>query len=793
MISYKKQLCGYCKTRLILPIFLFLVAGIIQKGYSFQENNEKYTISGYVKESGSGELLPGVSIYITALKKGVVTNDFGFYSLTLPLGTYDVNYSYIGFKTVTTTISLTQNIQKDIDLTIESNLLDEVIIDSRKNERISSKVQMSTLSLPVEQIQDIPALLGEKDVLKVFQLMPGVSAGSEGSSGLYVRGGGPDQNLFILDDATVYNANHLFGFLSVFNGDAIKSVEMYKGGFPARYGGRLSSVLDIRMLDGNKNELHGKFGIGLLSSNITLQGPIKKGKTSFLFSGRRTYLDLFTRLASTSESKVSPYFYDLNAKINHEFDSKNKLYISSYMGRDIFKLKENYDNEKYKTRLGWGNQTATIRWNHQFNDKLFSNTSLIYSNFKFFLDVEEEYSNQQYDAKFHSGITDLGVKLDFDYFPSLNHHLRFGAQALHHNFTPHTSVIKEKGFPDNRSKTEFRSIESAVYVEDEWKISERFKTNLGIRVSSFNYKSLNYINPESRVSLAYKLNDVSAVKASYSSMNQYIHLLSNSGIGLPTDLWVSSTDRVKPQSSHQVALGYSRDFIDENFTLSLEGYYKKSNNVIGYKEGTDFIFDAREDSEKTWEDNVVSGEAEAYGLEFLLQRKFGKFTGWIGYTLAWSDRQFDELNQGKRFFARYDRRHDVSLVGIYKPSKKITLSGSWIYASGSNYTLPNGEIKTPINDRHDLSQSNIFNNRGISKNYEERNNFRGESTHRLDLSIQFHKKKKRGTRTWDFSIYNAYFRKNPFTYIFKRKNGVRELNRISILPIIPSITYKYEF
>ncbi|MEO1255197.1 MAG: TonB-dependent receptor plug domain-containing protein, partial [Bacteroidota bacterium] len=588
------------------------------------------------------------------------------------------------------------------------------------------------------------------DVLKVLQLMPGVQSGSEGNSGLYVRGGGPDQNLLILDDAIVYNANHLFGFFSIFNGDALKSTELYKGGFPARFGGRLSSVIKMDMKDGNKEEIHGKFGIGLISSSLVLEGPIKRGKTSFIISGRRTYFDAIAGLFNSSQDREGYFFYDLNAKINHEFNDKNKLYVSGYFGLDRFFARYEFDDSR--SRLGWGNSSSTIRWNHQISKKVFTNTSLIFSRYLFGIQDEED----GYELRYSSSIRDFGFKYDVDFFPSINHAIKLGVATTNHKFIPNALVIEEEFVDPTDEKEEFNTLESAVYIEDDMNYG-KLNAHVGFRFSHFIHEQKIYARPEPRISLAYTLSNDYAIKASYASMNQYVHLLSNSGIGLPTDLWVSSTDRVRPQSSSQIAAGVAKD-LASGITLSIEGYLKKSENVISYKEGASFlILDDPESSESvSWEDNITTGGADAYGIEFFVEKKVGDFTGWIGYTLSRTEFQFEELNFGRKFLARYDRRHDLSLVGIYTISKRLTLSGTWIYGTGNNFSLPRRTFRTA---------RDVFGNSFIDDRFneiEQRNNFRAEAYHRLDINIRMTKEKKKGRRTWELSFYNAYSRRNPF-------------------------------
>lgn len=770
----------------------------------------KYTISGYIREDGSGELLTGVNIYLPQQKTGTVSNMYGFYSLTLPGGdSVTLIYSYVGYGSIIKKVGLQQS--QEINISLKAGaVLQEVIVNAEATSKISESAQMSTISIPIAQIKDVPSLIGEKDVFKVLQLMPGVQKGMEGSSGLYVRGGGPDQNLIILDDAIVYNASHLFGFFSLFNGDALKSVELTKGGFPARYGGRLSSVLDMNMKDGNKEKWHGEGGIGLISSRLTLEGPLKKNKSSILISGRRTYLDFVSRPLTKAygEGSYGYYFYDLNAKINYDFGRKDKLYLSGYFGKDLYAMKNNSKNIDQETGFNWGNTTTTMRWNHLFSQKLFSNMSIVYSNYKF--QIIDKYKvtdeGKDYNAEYNSGIRDYTIKYDMDFIPNPKHWIKTGLSAIHHEFRPYAFV--EEDAVTQIFKHDYqaiRGLETGYYLEDTYHPADFLKINGGLRYSLFLSNNKKYSFMEPRLSLAVRLNENLAFKTSYSSMNQYVHMLSNTGINLPTDLWVPSTSRVHPQHSSQVAVGLARDFNKPVLSVSLEGYYKKMEHIIGYKEGASYINinQVKSASESNWEDNITSGKGWAYGVELLVQKKTGRFNGWIGYTLSWTQLQFDSINGGRKFYARYDRRHDISLVGIYTLSGKITISATWVYGTGNALSLPvsqfttyshnlNAETNNPYNYYGSVG-GNMSNN-GENENLEYKNNFRMGAYHRLDLGIQFHKKKKWGERVWEISVYNAYNRHNPFFYYgYTDENNVGRLKQISLFPIIPSITYSFKF
>ncbi len=774
--------------------------------YLYGQTFKHYTISGYVREAVTGESLIGVNIYTRDHKTGTVTNTYGFYSLTLPASdTIEIVYTYVGFKADTVRVPF----YKDTDINISLQRgpqLDEVTITAERQEKQSESVKMSTIKLPVAQIKNVPSLLGEKDVLKVLQLMPGVQKGSEGSSGLYVRGGGPDQNLIILDDAIVYNASHLFGFFSLFNGDALKSVELIKGGFPARYGGRLSSVLDMNMKEGNKEEWHGEGGIGLISTHFTIEGPLKKDRSSIILSGRRTFADLLM-YPFLRNQKTGYYFYDFNAKVNYDFGRNNKLYLSGYFGQDKYSIKDNSGNYNETAGFDWGNATATLRWNHLFSNKLFSNASVIFSTYKFRINdkIIDRRDSSNYFATFNSGIRDISVKYDVDYIPDPKHWIKAGVIAIYHRFNPNAFVLNDE---ENRSyvndATNLKGIESGIYVEDTWHPVKPLRINGGLRFSQFNAKRNTYSSLEPRISTSLSLKNDFAVKASYATMNQYIHLLSNTGISLPTDLWVPVTDKVKPQRSQQVALGLVKDVSAPNLTFSFEGYYKTMSNVLGYKEGSTFIIvdDPTTAYKRDWQENVTAGRSWSYGMEFIIKKNTGRFTGWVGYTLSWTLMQFDSLNFGKKFYSRYDRRHDISVVGIYKITDHITASGTWVYGTGNAVTLPTSTYQIGANMPDLGPEQGIFsfNNRGngyLGFDYGRKNNFRMSPYHRLDLGIQFHKTKKWGERTLDISVYNVYNRMNPFFYYVGTKYtdgkpyGV--LKQVSLFPVIPSVSYSIKF
>jgi len=792
----------YFKTGIILLLFLLYNA--------FNIIAQNITISGYVKDIETSETLIGVNLFSSQLQKGTVSNSYGFFSLSLPKSeeTIEIKISYVGYEEQILSLKADETQELTIQLKINNYDLEVIEIVAKSDE--VEQTQMSTIDLSIKTIEKLPALMGEVDVIKAIQLMPGVQSGTEGTSGIYVRGGSPDQNLILLDGVPVYNAAHLFGFFSVFNNDAIKNVSLLKGGFPARYGGRLSSVVDINMKEGNMQKVQASGNIGLIASKLLVEGPIKKDTTSFLVTARRTYYDLLARpiINQIGSSVPNYYFYDLNAKINHIFSSKDRLFFSLYTGRDRF-LEENKNTvtledqtqieDKEAFKLRWGNITSALRWNHLFSNKLFANTTLTYSFYQFQTDKEESLKSVDNDdlsnsnfLSYQSQIRDFGAKIDFDFYPSTAHTIKFGAQATHHNFLPGATQYNTDTINTNLSNIDdINTQEYAAYVEDEIQIGTNFKANLGIHSSAFHVRDKWYFSVQPRVSLYYAVSDNWSTKASFATMTQYIHLLSNSNAGFPTDLWVPSTDRIAPQESWQVAGGVSGKINNQKLTLSIEGYYKKLNQVIDYSQGVNFLQDGPdtdlvEASRQAWEDAIEVGQGWNYGGEILLQKNKGRTTGWIGYTLSWSDRQFDKLNFGEKFPYKYDKRHDFSLVVSHQLKENIDLSGSWVYSTGNAITLPTGVY--PVHPEMDFGGGII----SVADDYEKRNGFRNKAYHRLDFGINFNKNKKWGERTWSISLYNAYSRRNPFYLYFDGQPGNYKLTQASLFPIIPSISYKFK-
>ncbi|MFC2128386.1 TonB-dependent receptor plug domain-containing protein [Bacteroidota bacterium] len=781
--------------------------------------SQKYTISGYIEDAETGEKLISASVINQNNFKGVVSNNYGFYSYTETKGNINLSFSYIGYKPFNTEFNLEQD--SILNVSLQPNIdIEEVVVTGNRIENIVRRSQISMNEIQVKQIKNIPVLFGEVDVLKAIQLLPGVQSGSEGTSGFYVRGGGPDQNLILLDGVPVYNANHLFGFFSVFNADAISTVKLIKGGFPARYGGRLSSVLDIRMKEGNNKKFKGEGSIGIISSKLTLEGPLFNENTSFIISGRRTYIDILTQPLIKLQSSASDYdkfsagyyFYDLNAKVNHKFSNKSRLYLSAYLGKDKAYLNSSQTQQPYYDAnnfgLGWGNKTLALRWNYMITNKLFSNTTLTYSEYIFNTGLEmiektNDITDTEFEFEYISGIDDVAGKIDFDYIPNPNHNIKFGINNIYHTFKPGVNTfyvqLDENAEPIDTTfgNKEIYANEYSAYVEDDFRIGALFKANIGLHYSGFLVNKAFYHSIQPRISARYLITENLSVKAAYSEMSQYIHLLTNTSIGMPTDLWLPVTENIKPQQSTQFAVGAALS-LNKIFDVSLEGFYKKMDRLIEYKEGASFLsFD------NSWEDKIETGEGWAYGLEFLLEKKTGKTTGWLGYTLSWANRQFENISFGEIFPYKYDRRHDLSFVLMHKFNEKVDIGLTWVYGTGNAVTLSfekYSSLESSMeSDNYDYYYALGWNPTGNDIEYfEKRNNYRMPSYHRLDLGVNFHKTKKWGERTWSFGVYNAYNRKNPFILMFDGKyNNIGEYNtqliQYSLFPIIPSIAYSFKF
>ena len=817
-------------------VLLLCLATLLSGWVSAQNTKKSHTISGYITDGKSQETLLGASVYDVGTMKGSVTNNFGYYTLKLNEGPVDLKASFVGFEPYEASFALKGDTVINIAL-VQSNQLNEVTVTARAIESNVKGTQMSTIELPVMQLKKVPSLFGETDVIKALQLLPGVQSGTEGSAGMYVRGGGPDENLILLDGVPLYNVNHAAGFFSAFNADAIKNVTLYKGNFPARFGGRLSSVVDVRMKDGDMYEYHGNVSIGLIAAKVNVEGPIVKGKTSFNLSFRRTYYDLFTAPMMNYMVKLESentknsawggyYFYDLNLKLNHKFSDKDRLFFSLYSGDDKvyarIKFKDDYSSSYYGSVSSseqlnldwkWGNRVAALRWNHVIQPNLFMNITGAYTQYRHYLGAEfgDEYSTQSQSESssysesvnmgLHSGIYDYSVKADFDYKPFENHDVKFGAGITHHTYKPTTTAYHIKETEDNQMEYTFdtvtsdasvRALETDLYVEDNWDVSDFFKLNTGLHYSTFSVDKKTYHSLQPRVSMRALITDDFSLKAGYAYMSQYIHLLSSNAIALPTDLWVPVTGDIVPMNAHQVAVGAFYDW--KGFEFSVEGYYKKMNNVLEYKDGASFF----SLDQTSWDGKVVMGDGWAYGVELFAQKQVGKFTGWVGYTWSHTDRQFNrpgqELNFGQVFPAKYDRRHDLNIVLMYEFNDRIDVGATWVYSSGNCATLS-------YQDYHGLGTG--YSNAPVIGYIEKRNNYRFNSYQRLDLVANFHKQKKYYERIFSISVYNTLCHNNPFVVIpwsdYEYNPFVgdyterKSLQQVCIFPIIPTLSWQFKF
>ncbi len=781
-------------------IFVFLLT-IISLAVIAQE---KFTLSGVIKDVSDGEDLVGVTILVKELPGvGTVSNIYGYYAITLPKGEYTIQYVYVGYKTIEFKADLTKNIKNNIQISSSATDLNVVEITAEKENQNIRSNEMSVEKISVKDISTIPVLFGENDVIKVIQLLPGIKPAGEGNSGFFVRGGSSDQNLILLDEAPVYNASHLLGFFSVFNPDAIKDLTLYKGGMPAQYAGRLSSVIDIKMKEGNSKKFAVMGGVGILSSRLTLEGPIVKDKSSFIISGRRTYFDMFLKLSNNEDIKNTIlYFYDLNLKANYQFSDKNRLFISGYFGRDNFGFSDRFS-------FNWGNATATVRWNHLYNDKLFSNTSFIYSNYDYEINIKAA------GFSINSKIRDYTLKQDVDFFWNEKNKIKFGGSVIHHTFDP--GRISSTGESVGNSKIENRyAIESGLYVSNEHKFNQTWSTTYGVRYSNFTqigpseiysynndrqvidstkYTENNiiatYHGIEPRWSINYVLNESSSIKTSYNRMYQYLHLLSNSSGGNPTDAWLPTTNNVQPEIADQVALGFFKNFKNNTYEFSVETYYKALQNTIDYRTGAEILLNP------TIEGELLYGKGRAYGFELYLKRKKGNLTGWVSYTFARTEVKFDNINNGVWYPAKQDRTHDISVVLMYALSERVTLSSTFVFYTGNAVTFPAGKYVV------DGQTINL---------YSDRNGSRMPNYHRLDIGLTLEgkgykivtnpetgnkeKKDRKNHSSWNFSIYNVYNRENAYSFTFRENEdnpSQTEIVQLSLFKIVPAITYNFNF
>ncbi|MCX6273536.1 MAG: TonB-dependent receptor [Bacteroidetes bacterium] len=778
----------------IIPILILLVFLIDFHGFAGNPTVKSITVSGKITDKSTGEVLLGANVFVKELKSGTVTNPYGFYSISLPPGKYNFSYSYIGYEAYEKAIDLQSNITINIELAPKQQVLKEVVVTGKKTSENVDKNEMSVVKMDIRTIRQIPALMGEVDIIKAIQLLPGVQTTSEGSTGFSVRGGSPDQNLIQLDEATVYNASHLMGFFSVFNNDAIKDVKLYKGDIPPSYGGRLSSLLDVRMKEGNTKKFTATGGIGTISSRLTLEGPIDKDRVSYIISGRRTYADLFLRLSSNKDLRDNTlYFYDLNGKINFTVDENNRLFVSAYTGRDVFK------NTDFK--MSWGNKTATIRWNHLFSKRLFSNFTLIRSKFDYGLGIPAGRADS---FKWTSILDDYSARVDFSFYPDPKNTVKFGLSTTYHQFSPGSAKgLGESSFFNEYNLPQSNALEHAVYAGNEQTLTHKLSVKYGLRLCMFqnigrgviyhfdkNYESIDstvysrgkvfhtYLDWEPRLAFTYLLDSTSSVKASYSRTVQYIHLASNSASGNPLDVWFPSSPNVQPQVGNQFSLGYFRNFLQNTLETSVEVYYKKNLHAIDFKDHAELLLNPKLEGELRF------GTAESYGFELFVKIQKERFNGWVSYTLSSSTRKIPEINNGKAYRSPYDKPHNISIVMNYVISKRTSFGANWVFASGAPVTFPTGRA--------------IIGNKVVPV-YSDRNAYRMPTYHRLDLSITLKGKEKPGRKwqgEWNFSVYNAYARKNAWVINFvpdANDANTYYAEKTYLFSFIPAITYNFHF
>lgn len=765
-----------------IAIILSLLASI---NLAYGQNT--VTLSGYILDDETGESMIGATVAVPTLRAGAYTNEYGFYSLTLPEGSHELHFRFVGYDTDTIRMTLDSSLAYRHRLRPSNTTLHEVVISSEQAGDLVSSTDMGVNAISMDMVKKIPVFMGETDIMKTIQLMPGVKPAGEGGTGFYVRGGGADQNLILLDEAPVYNPSHLLGFFSVFNGDALKSTKLYKGNMPAEYGGRLSSAMDIRMKDGNSRDFGVSGGIGLISSRLTVEGPMVEDEGSFMVSGRRTYADAFLAFVEdTTISNSQLYFYDLNAKANYRIGEKDQIFLSGYFGRDKFGFQGDFG-------IDWGNATGTLRWNHLFNDRLFLNSTLVYSDYDYVIDLGDA------GASITSGIQDWNWKEEISWYPTQGQTIKAGVNAIYHTFIPGAVTLEdEDGLFSEEGLPEDYALETAAYFSHELNVGDRLKLNYGLRGSMFTvlgpettyefdaennitdstvYASneiiTNYGGLEPRISTSFLLSETQSVKAAYSRNRQYIHLLANSTTTTPTDVWIPSSETVKPEIADQFSVGYFQSFSKGMYEFSVEGYYKNLQNQIEYENGADLLLD------ETVESQLTFGSGYAYGAELMLQKKTGKLTGWVSYTLSRSIRQFDEINEGEPFAARQDRIHDISVVGIYTPNPQWSFSGTFVYYTGDAVTFPSGSYEV---------------DGSVIPLYTERNGYRMPDYHRVDLSATWYGKNPR--TNWNVSCYNAYGRKNAYTIDFQESEenpGSTEVVKTYLFRWVPSVTWNFEF
>ena len=772
-----------------LSRFLFFSFFLLNGTFLFAQT--KHTISGTISDTSSGEGMIGVRIKVKELSGiGTVTNEYGFYSLTLAEGVYTFEFSAIGFEMKSQVFDLKENVKFNLELAAPTKEISEVVVTTKRKDENVRSAQTGVETLDIRQLSKVPVIFGEKDIIKTMQLTPGIKSGGDGSSGFYVRGGSSDQNLILLDEAPVYNASHLLGFFSTFNSDAIKTATIYKGTQPAQYGGRLASVLDIRMNEGNNKRYRISGGLGLISSKLNIEGPLKKDKSSFLISARRTYVDMFLKLSNKENLKSSTlYFYDVNAKINYKLTKKDRLYLSGYFGRDKLGVSG--------FGLKWGNVTGTARWNHIINDKLFSNTSFIASNYIYNIGIK----SNNVDISINSTLQDYNLKQEFQYFPNSRNKIKFGVNAIHHSIIPGQIEASEGSGANTLKQKPKLSLENAVYLSNDWIATEKLNVNYGIRATSFsllgnggdfytytnegllstskNYAQNSviktYYNFEPRVTASFMYSKSASIKGGYTRNIQNVHLISNTTGDNPTDIWIPSSQNIKPEISDQTSIGWFKNFSDNKYEMSFETYYKSMQNQIDYRDG------ANTQANDLLEGELLFGKGKAYGLETYIKKTSGKFTGWVSYTLSKVQKQIDGINNNNWYSAKQDRRHDLSVVGIYDISKKLTVSATFVYYTGSAITLPSGKY---------------YVNNQVQWQYTERNGGRMPAYHRMDIALTWYRKQtEKYESSWNFSIFNLYGHENAYSITFRESadHTKTEAVQTSLFKMIPSITYNFKF
>lgn len=778
--------------RNILNMKLFLITFFSLTTF-FSWSQTKFTISGTVTDSLKGEEIIDATIKIVGTNNGVRTNEYGFYSISLPKGNYTISYSVVGYSSKEVLLDLSENKRINmqlISLSEKYKTLNEIKVTAKKQDQNITDPLMGVERLNPNAIAKIPVIFGEKDIIKTMQLLPGVKSAGEGNSGFYVRGGSADQNLILLDEAPVYNASHLLGFFSTFNSDAIKDAVLYKGNQTANFGGRLSSVLDIKMNEGNSNRYNVSGGIGLIASRLNVEGPIVKDKASFLISGRRTYADVFLGLSDQFKGNTL-YFYDLNAKLNYRLNTKNRLFLSGYFGRDKLGLGTQFG-------IDWGNATGTVRWNRIISGKWFSNTSFIVSAY----DYKIAISNEILSFSVKSSINDVNLKHEYQYFANTRNKVKFGINVIRHSIIPGQIDVDETSFINPIRLTPNKSLESALYITNDWNATEKLTISYGVRASSFTmlgndqnvytynstgsvtntttYKDNEFVKTypviEPRISMSYVYSKTASFKLAYSRNAQYLHLISNTTTSTPTDLWIPSSINIKPEISDQVSFGWFKNFKENTYEMNIETYYKNMQNQIDYRNGADL------QANEFIEGELLTGVGRAYGLEFVFKKKTGKLTGWIGYTLSRSERKIDGINSNNWYAAKQDRTHDLSVVAIYDLTPKLSISGLFVFYTGNAVTFPSG--------KYELNGQTYF-------TFTERNGYRMPDYHRMDIGLTWMRKNTaKYESSWTFSIYNLYARENAYSIRFEQNKdnpAVTDAIQTSLFKIVPSITYNFKF